>query len=80
MRDAWKGSRLRRAKSAMRILREYALRHTGAKRVKISESISKMVWARGIQNPPRRIRVEIVQEDEETVSLRLEGEKEEEEE
>jgi large subunit ribosomal protein L31e len=64
----------------MRIIREYAQRHTGARNVKISEGVSRVVWARGIQNPPRRVRVEIVREDEETVTLRLEGEKEGEEE
>ncbi len=74
LRDAWKGSRLRRTKSAIRLIKEYAERHTKVKRVIISENISKAIWAKGIQNPPRRLRVELVKEDEDTVIVRLEGE------
>lgn len=78
LRDAWKGSRLRRARSAIRLLREYVKRQTKAKRVVISGRVSELIWSRGVQNPPRRLRVEIVREDEETVAVRLEGEKAEE--
>lgn len=78
LRDAWKGSRLRRARSAIRLLREYVKRHTKAKRVVISDAVSELIWSSGMQNPPRRLRVELVREDEETVTVRLEGEKAEE--
>ena len=80
LRDAWKGSRLRRARSAIRIIREYVKRHTGANKVVISNRLAEAIWSRGVQNPPRRVRVELVREDEETVSVRLEGEGGEEEE
>jgi large subunit ribosomal protein L31e len=80
LRDAWKGSRLRRAKTAIRIVREYVSRHTGARKVVISGRLAEAIWARGIQNPPRKVRVELVREDEDTVTVRLEGEGGEEEE
>ncbi|MEM3123660.1 MAG: 50S ribosomal protein L31e, partial [Nitrososphaerota archaeon] len=79
LRDVWKGSRLRRTRSAMRLLREYVKRHMKAKRIIISNRVSELVWSRGVQNPPRRLRVELVREDEETVAVRLEGEGAEEE-
>ncbi|MCS6770045.1 MAG: 50S ribosomal protein L31e [Candidatus Caldarchaeum sp.] len=78
--DAWKGSRLRRADAAVRIVKEYVKRHSKAENVKISPKVVEKIWENGRQNPPRRIRVVLDEEDEETVTVRLEGEKKEEEE
>ncbi|MDW8084560.1 MAG: 50S ribosomal protein L31e [Candidatus Caldarchaeum sp.] len=78
--DAWRASRLRRADAAVRILKEYALRHGKASVVKLSPKVSEKIWENGRQNPPRRIRVVLEKEDEDTVVVKLEGEKAAEEE
>ena len=78
--DAWKASRLRRADAAIRLIREYARRHAKAPNVKISPKVTELVWRDGRQNPPRRVRVVLEKTDDETVYVRLEGEKTEEEE
>ncbi|MEM2236906.1 MAG: 50S ribosomal protein L31e [Candidatus Caldarchaeum sp.] len=77
---AWKASRLRRADAAIRLVREFARRHTKAANVKISPKVSEKIWEKGRQNPPRRIRVVFEKEDENTVVVMLEGEKREEKE
>ncbi|MEM2063637.1 MAG: 50S ribosomal protein L31e [Candidatus Caldarchaeum sp.] len=77
--DAWKASRLRRADAAVRLLREFVQRHSKAERVKLSPKVVERIWMNGRQNPPRRIKIVLEQEDDETVVVRLEGEKGEEE-
>ncbi|MEM1948431.1 MAG: 50S ribosomal protein L31e [Candidatus Caldarchaeum sp.] len=80
LRDAWKASRLRRTDAAVRIVKEYAQRHAKASVVKLSPKVSEKLWENGRQNPPRRIKVVLEKEDEDTVVVRLEGENLEDEE
>jgi large subunit ribosomal protein L31e len=74
LRDAWKASRLRRADAAVRLVKEYAMRHGKASVVKISPKVNELLWTDSRQNPPRRIRVVLEKEDEDTVFVRLENE------
>lgn len=57
LRDAYEASRRRRAKRAINIIREFARRHMKAEEVKISEGVNQMIWDRGAEKPPRRIKV-----------------------
>ena len=74
LRDAWKASRLRRTDAAVRLVKEYAMRHGKASVVKISPKVNEILWANSRQSPPRRIRVVLEKEDEDTVVVRLENE------
>lgn len=71
LRDAWKASRKRRAERAVNILRNFAMRHMKANIVKISEEVNEFIWSRGIQNPPRRIKVLIEKDEDGTVRILL---------
>ena len=51
--------RWRRSKQAMKILREFILKHTKADKVNISQWISEEVWKRGGKNPPGKIKVKV---------------------
>ncbi|MDJ0269893.1 MAG: 60S ribosomal protein L31 [Aigarchaeota archaeon] len=73
LRDAWKAAPARRAKVAMNILRAFARRHGKAPYVKISPAVAQKIWERGIRHPPRRIKV-VLEKEEDTVYVRLEGE------
>ncbi len=42
-----------------------------AKEVKIEEGVNQKLWSRGIENPPRRIKLEMERDDEGVVSVRL---------
>ncbi|MFW9787815.1 MAG: 50S ribosomal protein L31e [Candidatus Thorarchaeota archaeon] len=53
----WTGSRLRRSNRAVRILREFVERHMKPEELHIQPEVNERIWARGIQKPPRRVRI-----------------------
>jgi len=53
-----------RAKRAINMIKEYAVRHMKTEEIKIEESISHQIWKRGIRHPPRKIRVKMTKTDE----------------
>ena len=79
---AWIAPKHRRATRAMHLLRAFVLRHmklkleTGedeeeAERLVISDGVNRRIWGRGIEKPPRKIRVRAVKDKEGTVTLYL---------
>ncbi|MFA5412052.1 MAG: 50S ribosomal protein L31e [Candidatus Micrarchaeia archaeon] len=52
-------SRVRRARTAVKMIRSFLARHmkAGEEGVRVSMGINELVWARGIQKPPRKIKV-----------------------
>lgn len=61
----------RRAKVAIRLIREFAERHMKAEEVKIDSEVNESIWARGIKKPPRRIRLEMERDEDGIVSVKL---------
>ncbi len=53
----WTGTRLRRSNRAVRILREFIERHMKPEELLIQPEVNERIWARGIQKPPRRVRI-----------------------
>ena len=53
----WTGSRLRRANRAIRILRKFVERHMKPDELVIQPEVNEKIWERGIQKPPRRVRI-----------------------
>ncbi|MBU5557782.1 MAG: 50S ribosomal protein L31e [Candidatus Aenigmatarchaeota archaeon] len=72
LRDAFGPGRLKRANVATRIVRRFLQKSTKTKDVKLGQSINKAIWARGIQKPPRNVRVHILKVDK-TVYAELVG-------
>lgn len=58
-----------RAKRAINMIREFAVRHMKSENVKIEEDVSHLVWERGIRHPPRKIRVKLTKDDDGTVLI-----------
>ena len=56
-RAYWSGSRLRRSNRAVRVLREFVERHMKPEELLIQPEVNERIWARGIQKPPRRVRI-----------------------
>ncbi|KKN00850.1 hypothetical protein LCGC14_1133720 [marine sediment metagenome] len=54
---ARKGSRNTRAKKAIRYLREYMFRHFKPETLIISQEVNEFIWKRGIQKPPRKLKI-----------------------
>lgn len=66
----------RRAKVAIRIIKEFAKRHMKATEVSIRKDVNELIWARGIKHPPRRIRLEMERDEDGLVSVKLAPESE----
>jgi len=56
-RAYWTGSRLKRANRSVRILREFIQRHMKPEELLIQPEVNDKIWARGMQKPPRRLRI-----------------------
>ncbi|MHA1831165.1 MAG: 50S ribosomal protein L31e [Candidatus Helarchaeota archaeon] len=54
---SFKGSRLRRANHAVRFLRKFVWRHMKPIDVIIHPDVNEKIWERGIEKPPRKIRI-----------------------
>lgn len=54
---ARKGPRTRRANKAVRFLREFMEQHFKPESLVISQEVNEAIWARGIQKPPRKIKI-----------------------
>jgi large subunit ribosomal protein L31e len=65
--------RTKRAPRAIKEIRDYVVRHMKAKRedVWIDERVSQVVWRRGIQKPPKAIKVKVVRFEDELIEVSL---------
>ncbi len=59
LRKARRKPRSKRAPAAIRVLREFLLRHTKAKEVNISNEVNEFIWERGIHKFPPRVKVKV---------------------
>jgi large subunit ribosomal protein L31e len=74
---AWIMPVTKRAPRAMRILKVFIKRHmkAGDESIIISNEVNEKIWSRGIEKPPRKIRVRAVKDREGLVTVYLaEGE------
>jgi len=81
LRRAWVPPRKKRAPRAMRLVKSFVRRHMKlqteaeegeeAERLVISNEVNEKIWRRGIEKPPRRIRVRAVKDREGIVTLYL---------
>ncbi len=53
-----------RAKRAINMIKEFARHHMKTEEIKIEETLSHIIWKRGIRHPPRKIRVSMTKTDE----------------
>jgi large subunit ribosomal protein L31e len=49
LRRAFEAPKYRRAKVAIRIIREFTIRHMKATEVKIEKGVNELLWSRGIR-------------------------------
>lgn len=56
---ARRGPRNKRAKKAIRYLREYITRHFKPESLVISQEVNEKIWERSIQKPPRKLKVRV---------------------
>ena len=64
---AWDTPKYRRTDRVINIIKEFTQRHMQTDKVKIDQDLNRHIWSRGKKNPPRRIRLRMVKEDDDTV-------------
>ena len=63
LRNVLKVPKPKSANKTINEIRNFIIRHTKVKNMKLDNSINELVWARGSKNPPRSIKVKISLED-----------------
>lgn len=80
LRKAWISPPNKRAPRAMRILKNFMVRHMKLetrgeeeepKRLIVSNEVNERIWSRGIEKPPRKIRVRAAKDKEGNVTIYL---------
>lgn len=66
--------RWRRTVRAVNLIKGFAQKHMKASKVKLDESVNRLLWMRGIQSPPRRLTVKMVKDKEGVVTVSLPSE------
>ncbi len=71
---AYHGSRSVRSRKAVKLLREFMCRHMKSEPddVAISTGVNELIWARGMQKPPRKIKVRALKKDGRTLVMLME--------
>ncbi len=68
---AWVSPRNSRTPRAVRIVRSFIKRHMKPENLVLSNEVNERIWSRGIQKPPRKIRVRAAKDEEGIVTLYL---------
>lgn len=71
-REFVKTSRHKRAPRAIRTIKEYVMKHAKTSEVRLGKHLNEAIWGKGIKNPPGKVSVTLVQEDD-YVSAELSG-------
>lgn len=69
LRRVYWGRKSNRAARAVKLVRKFIARHFGVdeSRVVIYNSVNEFIWSRGIEKPPREVRVRAVKDEEKGV-------------
>ena len=68
---AWLTPRYRRTDRVINIVREFAVKNMKSDEVKIDQDLSRHIWARGKTNQPRKVRVKMVKDEDDIVTVSL---------
>ncbi|MDH5771313.1 MAG: 50S ribosomal protein L31e [Candidatus Bathyarchaeota archaeon] len=71
LRRAWTSPKRKRVPRAVRLIRDFITRHMKPERVIIGSDVNEEVWGRGIEKPPRRIKVKASRDKDDVVTVSL---------
>ena len=71
LRRAWISPRKKRAPRAVRIVKSFIQRHMKPEAIVVSNEVNERLWSRGIEKPPRKVRIRASKDKEGTVTLHL---------
>jgi large subunit ribosomal protein L31e len=68
---AWITPQHKRTDRVINMIREFAEKHMKSNEVKLDQDLNRQLWSRGKTNPPRKVRVKMVKEEDGTVTVSL---------
>ena len=71
MGRAWITPRYRRTDRVINMIREFAKKSMKSDDVKLDQDLNRQIWTRGRTNPPRKVRLRLVKDEDATVVVSL---------
>ncbi|MGA9152781.1 MAG: 50S ribosomal protein L31e [Candidatus Nitrosopolaris sp.] len=68
---AWITPRYRRTDRVISMIREFAKKGMKSDEVKLDQDLNRQIWRRGKTNPPRKVRLKLVKDEDGTVVVSL---------
>jgi large subunit ribosomal protein L31e len=68
---AWITPRYRRTDRVINMIREFAKKSMKSEEVKLDQDLNRLIWRRGKANPPRRVRLKLVKDEDGTVVVSM---------
>jgi large subunit ribosomal protein L31e len=62
-RKTVKTVKYKRSSKAIKLVKEFLKKHMKSEEVKLSKELNEYVWAKGIKNPPARVKVKAVKDE-----------------
>jgi len=68
---AWITPEHKRTDRVINMIREFATKHMKSDDIKLEQDLNRQVWSRGKTNPPRKVRVKMVKDEDGVVTVSL---------
>ncbi len=68
---AWLTPKHKRTDRVVNMIKEFAIKHMKSSQIKIDQDLNRYIWERGKTNPPRKVRVRIVKDEDDQVIVSL---------
>jgi large subunit ribosomal protein L31e len=68
---AWITPVHKRTDRVINIIREFAEKNMKSSKIKLDQDLNRQIWARGKTNPPRKVRVKMVKDEDDVVTVSL---------
>jgi large subunit ribosomal protein L31e len=67
-----KTAKYKRSPKSIKVIKEFLMKHMKSENVKLSKELNEKIWARGIKNPPGKVKVKAVKDETGKVTATLE--------
>ena len=68
---AWLTPQHKRTDRVINMIREFSEKHMKSDEVKLEQDLNRQIWSRGKTNPPRKVRVKMVKDEDGVVTVSL---------
>ncbi len=68
---AWLTPQYKRTDRVVNMIREFASKHMKSDEIKLDQDLNRQIWSRGKTNPPRKVRVKMVKDEDGAVTISL---------